>query len=877
MAHRKIMFYKSPLILKNLKNKAFALYKIITYRAKVKFFLFSTLFFLLSGCSCGCVYTVPDLDTNYTTAKSNVTVFADGCSAMNGSVNSDGVTPLNCASGGTAFQDRGRWVKLPKIGATKNSTLVIDIYGSVFFCSSGYDNKNPSPKFTVNPATLPKTTFNDGTEMVVKEGEIIIIENLGDGVVIGNEPNNTTCTNNSAGYQKLKLGYCKGTNALGLTIYVDNSEIVTLDNTTTAAGSGTQINSIIDTDVLQYSIARQPNIYSSTTLPPMSGTGGVDFQDVLNEYNTKYQTTLTKGYGHGKYQFIVPKDSTGKLGFSIAQAAGSNIGNGSGEYILEVLSTPMACFVDGSQAINKPGQRGALQLLISSANPNNIDNALNAFDSLPTTEIDAYYSQLLNYIKQVASITIESDAGILSNLVTPDIPSISPIVINGSYYSGTPNNSGDIWFKVRDDYYHDNVGHYEAYVSVITKKNSQVSEFLMSLTVPVIKLLGTASTTIYNNFYESNDFLQLVRLSLVLYIILYGLFFTLGLTSISAQDLVIRVIKIAVVTQLFSPNSWQFFNSYFFSVFTEGSEFLIGAATGDTSPDKVNLFGFVDDAFNVFFQDVTWIKISVLIFDLVGFITIFIIVYIILVYLFVLARVLITYLLTVLALAILISLAPLFIVFILFQRTKKYFDGWVSYLVDYALQSVFLFVAFYIVSTIFVTMWTNMMSYEVCWGGVDMHPLQVDLSILSSWAGFSLPKVNLGCFQWFVFKGSNSFYSIFIQATSLAIMVCVIRGIIGHISDITRAITGTSASSGLDSTVASVQKDAVDTAKAAPKAIAMALIEKGMQWYDLGGSMKGMFKGRGGGGSSTVSSGSTVKTSEGSGPSTKRKGAGVGK
>jgi hypothetical protein len=135
-------------------------------------------------------------------------------------------------------------------------------------------------------------------------------------------------------------------------------------------------------------------------------------------------------------------------------------------------------------------------------------------------------------------------------------------------------------------------------------------------------------------------------------------------------------------------------------------------------------------------------------------------------------------------------------------------------------------------------MWTNMMSYEVCWGGVDMHPLQVDLSILSSWAGFSLPKVNLGCFQWFVFKGNNSFFSIFIQATSLAIMVCVIRGIIGHISDITSAITGTSASRGIDSTVASVQQEATTTAKNAPKAIAMALIEKGMQWGDMAGSLK---------------------------------------
>ncbi len=842
---RKSMIYRKLPLFSKIIGIWHPLRRLVFAKERSNFNLLYILFFILSGCSCDCVYTVPDLDLNYTTSTSYLTVTADGCVPMDGSVDSSGVSPITCGATNTDdYKNRGRWVKLPKITSPKNSTIVVDIYGSVFYCSTGYDNKNPSPNFTVYPAKYQKTNFDDGSEMIVRSGELILLENIGNGVIFGNNPNITNeCSLNNEGYQALKSGTCKGINALGLSIYINGGEIVTLDNTSTTDVSNSSIGALVNDNPFIYSVARNPNLFASVIAPPINGTA-TNFQTILDEYNSKYQVSLNKNFGKGKYLFTVPANTTGKLGFSIAQESDASKNKGSGEYILKIFSTPNACFVDESQAITQPGQRGALQMLVSDTNPNYVDNALDAFDNLPQTDINSYYPELLNYIAQTAGIVIENNEGILNDLVTQEAPSLSPVVINGSYYSGTPNDSGDVWFKVRDDYYHDNVGHYDVYVSVITKKNSQVSEFLMSLTTPILESLGTASTAIYGNFYASSNFLQLVRVSLVLYIVLYGLFYILGLTSISAHDLVIRVIKIAIVTQLFSPESWDFFNTYFFSVFTEGSEFLIGAATGDTSPDKVNLFSFVDDAFNIFFQDVTWIKISVLILDLVGIIALFIMVYVIILYLFILARVLITYLLTVLALAILISIAPLFIVMILFQKTKKYFDGWVNYLVDYALQSVFLFVSFYLVSTIFVNMWTSMMSYQVCWGGVNAHPLQVDLNILGSWAGIPLPKVNLGCFHWFVFKGSNSFFSIFLQAVSLAIMVSVIRGIIGHVSEITRHITGTSASSGLDRTVGSIQKDVTDTAKAAPKAIAMAIVEKGMQWYNLGGDIKSLFKGK---------------------------------
>ncbi len=277
-------------------------------------------------------------------------------------------------------------------------------------------------------------------------------------------------------------------------------------------------------------------------------------------------------------------------------------------------------------------------------------------------------------------------------------------------------------------------------------------------------------------------------------------------------------------------------HTYLFTFFTDGSQYLIGAATGDTTPDKTNIFSFVDDAFNIFFQSTTWIQIGTLVFDLVGILALFILIYVIISYLLIMAKVLISYLLTVLALSILIAIAPLFIVMILFQRTKKYFDGWINYLADYALQAVILFVSFYIVSTIFVNMWLGYMNFQVCWGGIIEHKLVVNLNIISNATGIPLPNINLGCFQWFRIISGNSFYTILIQSLTLVIFVSVIRGIIGHVSEITSAITGTQASSGIDKVTSSIGNDAKNAIKSAPKVIAKAVVDKALQLYGGGGS-----------------------------------------
>jgi hypothetical protein len=281
----------------------------------------------------------------------------------------------------------------------------------------------------------------------------------------------------------------------------------------------------------------------------------------------KYNVSLTN-QGGGNYAFMAPEN--GVLGFSILNGYGNK--NGNGQYTLQVITTPLACYVEQSQASKQPGYRGALEMLITATNPNDTDNAISAFNALNGgNEIQTYYPQLNKYIASIANIQITSNASALSSLVVS--PKLSPVVILQPSYSFYGGQSGDIWLKVRDDYYSDNVGQYYVTANVVTKTPGVVSTFLNDLITPITTTIYSLSKQIYTSF-TATRFLNIVRLCLLIYMMVYGAEFALGLTTISSYDLIIRIFKLAAVIELFNPSSFEFFSRYFFNIFISGSNSL---------------------------------------------------------------------------------------------------------------------------------------------------------------------------------------------------------------------------------------------------------------------------------------------------------------
>lgn len=782
---------------------------------KLQLCLLTMIALFLVGCDCGCIYEYDTtIASNTVHSTSSVYVYADGCSASDGSVDSSGYPTGVCDSSGN-YVNRGRWVKVPKASITKDSRVSLGIQGSVFYCSNGYDNQNPSPNFVVYPGRALNSTFVDNSQMVVQAGQMVIVaqvpdnsdsSNIYDGVVIGkpvrivNMPFGpdlripidvsgvqATCNN----LNQFKNSTCRGKDLYGLTIYIKNKELVTLDQTYTAT-SGNYPYPYIESRTASLFSYISPN----------------DLSAFYSQVQSKHNIALAN-HGNGNYAFIAPED--GILGFSILNGYGSIYGNG--KYTFQVITTPLACYVEQSQASNHPGNRGALEMLVTSTNPNDTDNAIAAFDALNGgNEITTYYQQLNKYIASVANVQITSNAAVLSSLVVS--PSLSPVVILQPSYSFSGGNSGDIWLKVRDDYYSDNVGQYYVTANVITKTPGMVSTFLTDLLTPITTTIYGLSKQIYSSF-TAVRFLNIVRLCLLIYMMVYGAEFALGLTTISSYDLIIRIFKVAVVIELFNPSSFEFFNKYFFQIFISGSNSLTQFVTGDYTDSKSGIFGFVDDLFNVYFSPGTWIKLAALLPDLVGFLFLLVIVFVIVLYMLVLARAIVAYLLAAVGVALLVSLAPMFLVLILFDFTKKYFDNWIRHLTAYALQPVLMFGALYILTTIFLELWNRLMDFDVCWG--QFLKLYMPLS---SWTQGYIPNFDLGCIQYFDVKGGIDYINMFGGAFALTIFTFAINNLMSHIPEITDAITGVyTAKTNANKANEAVQKT-MDTAGQAASAVA---------------------------------------------------------
>ena len=245
------------------------------------------------------------------------------------------------------------------------------------------------------------------------------------------------------------------------------------------------------------------------------------------------------------------------------------------------------------------------------------------------------------------------------------------------------------------------------------------------------KLIGSESTV--------NPFVSAVRVALLLYIILHAFRYMLGLIEDPQKDFAATVIRIGILQQMLSPSSWEFFNAHLFSIFINGMNDLIAIFAGQfmglgqsvlldpltgqvvtesggqpVSLNAASPFAFVDQTLSRFFSSATWIKILALLTSPLGFMYVIFIILGMFFFIQAVLTALILYLLAMIAIGLQISLAPIFIAFMLFKRTRGFFENWVSFLLMHMLQPVLVLTALsmfnvFVYSAIYV-----LLHYSVC-------------------------------------------------------------------------------------------------------------------------------------------------------------------
>lgn len=272
--------------------------------------------------------------------------------------------------------------------------------------------------------------------------------------------------------------------------------------------------------------------------------------------------------------------------------------------------------------------------------------------------------------------------------------------------------------------------------------SSFISDLIYGVVLkPLRDQFNSFTKLIYTGFTNDDALINALRLMIILYISIYALMFLAGAVEITVTDLVMRVLKIGLISVLFTQNSWDFFNTYVFKLFTDGIDYLMTSVSGVTS-SMGNPFGFIDPIFDrytdptifaLLFIQLLQIQLGLVFFAIIAIYAMFL-------YIKAIVQVIVAYCVAFVGLAVMISLAPVFIAFMLFERTRSIFDNWLSLMFNYLIEPTILLIFFLLIDQIMAEQLLKTVARS-CWGTLiplsiylDLNPVGIPLDF-----SFSLP------------------------------------------------------------------------------------------------------------------------------------------
>ncbi|WP_244068304.1 TrbL/VirB6 family protein [Ehrlichia ruminantium] len=285
------------------------------------------------------------------------------------------------------------------------------------------------------------------------------------------------------------------------------------------------------------------------------------------------------------------------------------------------------------------------------------------------------------------------------------------------------NTAGELYFGVKDngDGYKNNTGYFN--ITVVAKKRIPkiISYMVNTLKDSLYRgLYGTSATNsgsvhlIYDSLIKNTHFIQIVKALLVLYILINALFYFVGFAKSSIFELLVITLKIGIVMYVIGPNSWDFFHNHLFKLFTDAPIELINILTGQESKNSTS-FAFLDMMLYRFSLSSSWLQMLSLFFTgPIGWVSVTLIFWGLCVLFLTIAGAIITYLISIVLIGLLLSIAPFFIICILFKRTKAIFDAWIKSLVQTVMQPVIIFASFALLTETIDSIIQAMFNFESC-------------------------------------------------------------------------------------------------------------------------------------------------------------------
>lgn len=363
----------------------------------------------------------------------------------------------------------------------------------------------------------------------------------------------------------------------------------------------------------------------------------------------------------------------------------------------------------------------------------------------------------------------------------------------------TALSSGNVWTFIDDPdgRWDNNSQYYDVTFGKITY-TSGFDQLTTNLIDEIKTAVDTTSERIFKGItcsdggssWQCSTYVQIITAMLYLYIIIWGMMYLFGLIRTDKLDFVIRIAKIGTLTVLIQPGSFEFFNTYLFQGFSTMADTIIANATG--APID-NPFRFLNQNMNVLLLDeTTYYKImGMMVQGLMGLVIFFLILYGTVSFIVAFFQSFLVYMISFIGLGIGMAVGPIYLAFILFDKTKYLFTAWFRLMVRFAIQPVLLLIGLIILNGMLATILDSMFNYYVCY--------KCAIPITFAIPGYpQVGTTTLFCISWFTAWGDDNVDSPAthgVMSIPLAIIFCMVTTIMeiytGKISgQVCKAITG---------------------------------------------------------------------------------------
>ncbi len=241
---------------------------------------------------------------------------------------------------------------------------------------------------------------------------------------------------------------------------------------------------------------------------------------------------------------------------------------------------------------------------------------------------------------------------------------------------------------------------------------SSVGVRILTIVVGTIQnLMNGVTQQFYQRLVANGRLADIFNAALALYLTVYGIMIATGMMSVQSGEVMNRLIKIAVVWALINPNggAWNLFSDVFGNFFQAGVmdmvRFFSSVSLGQpyvpagTNAPLTPLLGFLNLPFNLIFSMKFMVMLASIPFvGPFGIVMFIVLLTGVIMFFWMVIAALLTFLKGIIGLYIMLGLAPIFISFFLFQRTREMFNAWINQLITFFLQPilVFAFLGFFI-------------------------------------------------------------------------------------------------------------------------------------------------------------------------------------